>query len=79
MRTILVDYGFKPSDVKTVVVGPCNDRPGAVKLGNNQSITPEEAQALEAITQAGYDVEFALLKDNAIGSWSKFRDRFDLK
>ena len=71
MRTILVDYGFKPSDVKTVVVGPCNDRPGAVKLGNNQSITPEEAQALEAITQAGYDVEFALLKDNAIGSWSK--------
>ena len=79
MKTILVDYGFKPSDVKTVVVGPCNDRPGAVKLGNNQSITPEEAQALEAITQAGYDVEFALLKDNAIGSWSKFRDRFDLK
>ena len=38
MKKILVDDGFVPSDVKKVIVGPCNDRPGAVKLGNNQSI-----------------------------------------
>lgn len=79
MKWILCDLGFVPSDVKTVIVGPCNDRPGAVKLGNNQSITPEEAQALEDITKKGYDVVFALLKDNSIGPWSKFRDQYDLK
>ena len=79
MKRILVDEKFVPNDVKRVVVGPCNDRPGAVKLGNNQSITPEEAQALEDISKKGYDVVFALLKDNSIGPWSKFRDQFDLK
>ncbi len=34
-----------------------------IKLGNNQSITQErKAQALENIMNAGYNVEFALLK-----------------
>ena len=68
--------GIVPSDVKTVIIGPCNDRPGATKLGNNQSITQEEADALEAITKAGYEVEFALLKETAIGNWKKFRGQF---
>ena len=27
MKEILVDFGFKPSDVRRVIVGPCNDRP----------------------------------------------------
>ena len=73
---VLVDAGFVPSNVKTVIIGPCNDRPGAVKLGNNQSITQEEAEALEAITKAGYEVEFALVKEAAIGNWKKFRGQF---
>ena len=68
MKKILVDAG--------VIIGPCNDRPGAVKLGNNQSITQEEAEALEAITKAGYEVEFALVKEAAIGNWKKFRGQF---
>ena len=76
MKKILVDDGFVPSDVKKVIVGPCNDRPGATKLGNNQSITQEEAEALEAIYQAGYEIEFALIKEASIGSWSKFRGQF---
>ena len=76
MKKILVDAGFVPSNVKTVIIGPCNDRPGAVKLGNNQSITQEEAEALEAITKAGYEVEFALVKEAAIGNWKKFRGQF---
>ena len=46
------------------------------KLGNNQSITQEEAEALEAIYQAGYEIEFALIKEASIGSWSKFRGQF---
>lgn len=79
MKMILVDNKFVPSDVKRVIIGPCNDRPGAVKLGNNQSITQEEAQALEDITKAGYTVEFALIKEKSIGEWPKFRDQFDLK
>ena len=37
MKEILVDDGFVPNDVKTVIIGPCNDRPGTTKLGNNQS------------------------------------------
>lgn len=75
MEVILVDQGFKPG-IKDVIIGPCNDRPGATRLGNNQSITKEEAQALENIMNAGYNVEFALLKEEAIGSWKKFRGQF---
>jgi mannose/fructose/N-acetylgalactosamine-specific phosphotransferase system component IIB len=75
MKKILVDQAFKPG-LNKVIIGPCNDRPGATKLGNNQSITQEEAQALEDITNAGYNVEFALLKEEAIGPWSKFRGQF---
>ena len=75
MKKILVDQGFQPG-VKDVIIGPCNDRPGTVKLGNNQSITQEEAEALEMIMKAGYNVEFALLKEEAIGNWTKFRGQF---
>ena len=75
MKKILVDQRFQPG-IKTVIIGPCNDRPGTTKLGNNQSITQEEAQALEDIMNAGYDVEFALLKEEAIGNWKKFRGQF---
>ena len=76
MAEILVDFGFVPDDVKTVIVGPCNDRPGAVKLGNNQSITQEEADALERISKKGYEVEFRLIPDKGIGTWDKFRGQF---
>ena len=76
MKKILVDKGFDPQGVKTVIIGPCNDRPGTTKLGNNQSITNEEAAALEAIMQKGYEIEFALVKETAIGNWKKFRGQF---
>ncbi|MFV0381839.1 MAG: PTS system mannose/fructose/N-acetylgalactosamine-transporter subunit IIB [Breznakia sp.] len=76
MAKILVDDGFKPSNVKRVVIGPCNDRPGAIKLGQNQSITQEEADACEKMTNVGYDVYFALLEETAIGSWPKFKSKF---
>mgnify|MGYP000540222895 FL=1 len=76
MKKILVDNKFVPSDVKRVVIGPCNDRPGSIKLGQNQSLIQEEAEACEAMTNAGYDVYFALLQETAIGSWPKFRSKF---
>lgn len=75
MKEILVDLGLQ-CNIKKVVIGPCNDRPDAVKLGNNQSITQEEAEALEAMAQAGYDVEFRLLPDVSIGNWDKFKSQF---
>ncbi|AEB06179.1 PTS system sorbose subfamily IIB component [Coriobacterium glomerans PW2] len=75
MKRILVDQGFE-AGLDRVCVGPCNDRPGAIRLGNNQSITHDEAQALEDITSAGYTVEFALLKEKSIGEWPKFRKQF---
>lgn len=76
MAEILVNFGFVPDDVKTVIVGPCNDRPGATKLGNNQSITQEEADAFEKIAQKGYSVEFRLIPDKGIGNWDKFKSQF---
>lgn len=76
MKKILIDHNFVPNDVKTLIIGPCNDRPGSVKLGNNQSITQEEADALEAISKAGYTVEFALVRETSIGTWDKFRSKF---
>ncbi len=75
MKKILVDADFDPG-VKTIIIGPCNDRPGTTKLGNNQSITNDEAAALEAIMQKGYEIEFALVKETAIGNWKKFRGQF---
>lgn len=75
MKKILVDQKLD-CGIKKVVIGPCNDRPNAVKLGNNQSITQEEADAFQAIAQAGYEVEFRLLPDVAIGSWDKFKSQF---
>lgn len=75
MKELLVDFGFKPG-MDRIIVGPCNDRSGTTKLGNNQSITQEEAQALEDLTNAGYTVEFALIKEKSIGEWPKFRGQF---
>ena len=75
MSKVLLDQPFDPG-IKTIIVGPCNDRPGAVKLGNNQSIIPEEAAAFEKLMAAGYNIEFALVKETAIGNWKKFRGQF---
>lgn len=76
MKTILVDWGFVPSDIKTVNVGPGNDRENTVKLGDNQSFTQAEGDAFEALQKAGYKVNFALLPDQRIGSWDKFKSKF---
>ena len=76
MKYILCDLGFVPSDVKTIIVGPCNARPGATKLGNNKSITPEEAEAFEAIAKAGYKITFSLVPDVSIGYWDDFKGKF---
>ena len=76
MKKLLVDNKVVPNDVKRVVVGPCNDRPGAIKLGQNQSVTPEEAEAFQAIQAEGYEVYFALVAESAIGNWDKFKSKF---
>lgn len=78
MAKILLDQPFDPG-LKEIIVGPCNDRPGTIKLGNNQSINQEEADALEKLMKAGYNIEFALVKETAIGNWIKFRGQFGYK
>lgn len=75
MCEILVEQGFE-CGIDTVIVGPCNDRDGAIKLGNNQSITKEEADAFEKMAQAGYKIKFALLPDVSIGAWNDFKGKF---
>ncbi|WEV39990.1 PTS sugar transporter subunit IIB [Lactobacillus sp. ESL0684] len=76
MKHILVDLNFVPSDQKELIVGPGNDRDGAIKLGSNQSFTQEEGDAFEAISQKGYKVHFALLPDKQLGYWDKFKGKF---
>ena len=39
-------------------------------------ITQEEAEAFEKLMAAGYNIEFALIKEAAIGNWKKFRGQF---
>ena len=75
MYVFRVDQGYR-SGVRTVIVGPCNDREGATKLGNNQSITQAEADAFERIHKAGYTIKFALLPDVSIGTWDDFKSKF---
>ncbi|KRM05698.1 MAG: PTS sugar transporter subunit IIB [Liquorilactobacillus ghanensis] len=76
MKKILVDMDFKPSDIKTIIVGPGNDRENTIKLGDNQSFNQEEGAAFEAIENKGYKVEFALLPDQHLGDWGKFKSKF---
>ena len=42
MKKILVDQSLDCGIKNLIIVGPCNDREGATKLGNNQSITQKK-------------------------------------
>ncbi|MFT4028316.1 MAG: PTS sugar transporter subunit IIB [Protaetiibacter sp.] len=75
MSEIVLAEGFEPG-IDRVVVGPLNERPGTVKIGNSQYLSQEEAAAIERLHQAGYKVWFALLSDEAEGYWPKFRPLF---
>lgn len=76
MKELLVDHDLKLDNIKDIIVGPANDRDGAVKLGNNQSITQEEANAIQKIEEYGYKVKFQLLPDVSIGYWDNFKSKF---
>ena len=47
-----------------------------MKIPNIPESLQEEAEALEAISKAGYEIEFALIKEASIGTWDKFRGQF---
>lgn len=78
MVKVLLDDGFDPG-IRLIVVGPANQRPDAVMIGKNQSITQEEAVAFERLHEAGYKVWFALVVELSIGYWPKFRSMFGFK
>lgn len=48
---------------------PCD---GLIAVNDKAATTP----VLKAIMQKGYEVEFALIKEAAIGNWKKFRGQF---
>ncbi len=54
MREIFGRPWFVPGDVKEIIVGPANDRPGVVEQRTNHH--SEEAEAFQAIQAAGYKV-----------------------
>lgn len=76
MAKMLVDDQYDPDGLREIVVGPCNERPGAINIGKNQSLTQEEAAAIERIHQAGFRVEFALIREESVGYWEKYRNKF---
>lgn len=78
MKQILVDDNFDPSGLRHIYVGPCNDRENTTNVGNNQCLTEDEAKAIDAIHNHGYKVEFALVKEESIGTWDKHKQRFNL-
>jgi len=71
MKELLVDFGFVPSNVKRIVVGPCNKRPGSIQIGQNQELLPEEAACVEELSKAGYSILFALVAETAVGYWKE--------
>jgi len=79
MAKILVDDKLPLGDLKRLVVGPINERPGATMIGLNQSIMPDEAAAFEKIHDAGYDILFALVPEVASGTWVQNRSKFGYK
>jgi mannose/fructose/N-acetylgalactosamine-specific phosphotransferase system component IIB len=75
MARILADDHF-PAGPKQVVCGPINSKPNSRNLGMNISVNAEEAVSFEKIHNAGYDILFALVRETAIGQWTKFRSMF---
>ena len=76
MAKVLVDSGLDTKDVKTLIVGPQNDRPGTIEIGKNQSLLPVEGEALERIHQAGFEIKFALVPEVTAGTWASNRSKF---
>ncbi len=77
MKKFWLTKVFVLGDVKEIIAGPAMISPGAVKLGNNQSITQEEAEAFQAIQAAGYKVKFHYRC--FIGYWDDFKSKFVFK
>jgi PTS system mannose-specific IIB component len=48
----------------------------AVRIGDNQALTQEDAAALEELSLAGYEVIFALVYEKEKGRWRDFRSLF---
>ncbi len=79
MAKILVDSELDTQGIKTLIVGPQNDRPGTTEIGKNQALLPEEAEALEKIHQAGYEIKFSLVPGVNAGNWAQNRSKFGYK
>ena len=79
MAKILVDDKLPVGDLKRVVVGPQNDRPGTIEIGLNQSALPEEGEAYERMHQSGFDIYFALIPEVNSGYWKQHRSKFGYK
>ena len=76
MATLLVEKRVRPNNLTRVVIGPCSERENTVRLGKNQFLTKEEANACQRMSKAGYVVDFALLEETAIGEWKDFKSLF---
>ncbi|MBQ1382821.1 MAG: PTS sugar transporter subunit IIB [Solobacterium sp.] len=67
--------GIQPG-VQEIYVGPCSMQENAVRIGDNQALTQEDAAALEALSRSGYEVIFALVYEKEKGRWRDFRSLF---
>lgn len=78
MSEILIDNHLD-SGLDQVVIGPVNEREGTTKIGKNQYLTREEAEAIEKMHQGGYKIWFALIREDSEGYWDKYRSLFGFR
>ncbi|MCT4662583.1 MAG: PTS sugar transporter subunit IIB [Tissierellales bacterium] len=71
----LVQGGFELG-VKKINVGPMSSRDGAITVGSNACVTPEEAKAFDVLVEAGYEIEFQLVPEKKAYTWESVRDKF---
>ncbi|BDR55696.1 PTS system mannose/fructose/N-acetylgalactosamine-transporter subunit IIB [Xylocopilactobacillus apis] len=66
-----VDFG------KVLNVGPMNTRPGTKVLGRTVALDQDDYNAFETIAKNGIDIQFQLLPDDDIKSWSTMKKKYD--
>lgn len=71
MTELGVDFGGKLN------VGPMNTREGAKVLGRTVAIDEKDYDAFNYMESQGIEIEFQLLPDDEIKSWSSMRKKYE--
>lgn len=62
---------------KVLNVGPMNTRPGTKVLGRTVAIDEKDYAAFEYLASEGIDIQFQLLPDDDVKTWSSMKKKYD--